>query len=173
MAAWEESVKDDQPQWTVLKDLDPQGDMSQRYLPQGDGSYLAQGYAPTKFTQSFVAKTDVTGITAFRLELLPDLICRAAARAARSMAPAHSPNLPSMPARSTIRRKRRDQICRGHQRLRSAGTSARSDLRRQDDHQAHHRPGEVRHRRQPQHRLGNRRRPGPAQRRAQGRLPLR
>lgn len=72
MTAWEDSVKDNQPQWTILKDLDPQGDMSQRYLPQGDGSYLAQGYAPTKFTQSFVAKTDATGITAFRLELLPD-----------------------------------------------------------------------------------------------------
>jgi hypothetical protein len=72
MTSWEASVAKDQPQWTVLRDLEPQGEMSQRYLPQPDGSVLAQGYAPTKFTQSFVAKTDASGITAFRLELLPD-----------------------------------------------------------------------------------------------------
>jgi hypothetical protein len=72
MAAWEKSVANDQPKWTVLTDLEPLGEMSQRYIPQGDGSVLAQGYAPTKFTQEFQAKTDLTGITAFRLELLPD-----------------------------------------------------------------------------------------------------
>ena len=72
MAAWEESVAHDQPKWTVLSSLEPLGDASQRYIPQKDGSVLAQGYAPTKFTQEFEAKTDLTGITAFRLELLPD-----------------------------------------------------------------------------------------------------
>ena len=72
MAAWEDSVAHDQPQWAILKDLRQLGEMSQRYLPQGDSSVLAQGYAPTKFTESFEAKTDLDGITAFRLELLPD-----------------------------------------------------------------------------------------------------
>jgi hypothetical protein len=72
MTKWEESLPHDQPEWTVLQSLEPQGDNSQRYIPQKDGSFLAQGYAPTKFTQVFRAKTDVGGITAFRLELLPD-----------------------------------------------------------------------------------------------------
>ena len=72
MAEWEKNLSKDQPKWTVLKSLEPVSDNSQRYIPQKDGSYLAQGYAPTKFISIFRAKTDVAGITAFRLELLPD-----------------------------------------------------------------------------------------------------
>ncbi|HSU67682.1 MAG TPA: DUF1549 and DUF1553 domain-containing protein [Tepidisphaeraceae bacterium] len=72
MAKWEESVAHDQPEWVVLSDLEPLGDNSQRYIPQKDGSVLAQGYAPTKFTQAFRAKADLANITAFRLELFPD-----------------------------------------------------------------------------------------------------
>jgi hypothetical protein len=72
MTEWEKNLPKDQPKWTVLKVLEPQGDNSQRYIPQKDGSFLAQGYAPTKFTQIFRAQTDVSGITAFRFELLPD-----------------------------------------------------------------------------------------------------
>ena len=76
MAKWEESVADDQPQWTVLP-LEHIGDNDQRYLPQKDGSYLAQGYAPTKFTVTFKAATKLSGITALRLEYLndPNLPC--------------------------------------------------------------------------------------------------
>jgi hypothetical protein len=37
-----------------------------------DGSFLAQGYAPTKHTVKMTVRTDVTPITAFRLELLTD-----------------------------------------------------------------------------------------------------
>ena len=37
-----------------------------------DGSYLAQGYAPTKHTVELSVKTDFSPITAFRLELLND-----------------------------------------------------------------------------------------------------
>src|SRR5207244_6945486 len=44
----------------------------QKYLPLADGSFLAQGYAPTKHRVKLVAKTDVQNITAFRLELLTD-----------------------------------------------------------------------------------------------------
>ena len=72
MGKWEESVAHDQPRWTVLEKIEPLGEKSQRYIPQEDGSVLAQGYAPTKFTQKFEAKADLDGITAFRLELLPD-----------------------------------------------------------------------------------------------------
>ena len=44
----------------------------QRYLPQADGSFLAQGYAPTKHEVKMTAKVDAASITAFRLELLTD-----------------------------------------------------------------------------------------------------
>ena len=71
MAKWEESVKGDQPEWTVLE-LENLGDNSQRYIPRGDGSVIAQGYAPTKFTGVFAAKTTLAGITALRLELMTD-----------------------------------------------------------------------------------------------------
>src|SRR2546430_5700141 len=37
-----------------------------------DGSFLAQGYAPTKHRVKLTVKTDVQNITAFRLELLND-----------------------------------------------------------------------------------------------------
>jgi hypothetical protein len=72
MKAWEQSLPSDKAKWTVLKTLEPLGDNSQRYIPQPDGSVLAQGYAPTKFTQNFRTQTDVKNVTAFRLELLPD-----------------------------------------------------------------------------------------------------
>jgi hypothetical protein len=72
MAAWEDSVKDDQPEWIVFGELDQEGDKSQRYEEKKDGSWLACGYAPTKFTQWFRTTNDVSGVTAFRLELLTD-----------------------------------------------------------------------------------------------------
>ena len=71
MAAWEQSVKNEQPTWIVLP-LEYVGENSERYLPQGDGSFLAQGYAPTKHTPTYKAETDLKNITAFRVELLPD-----------------------------------------------------------------------------------------------------
>ena len=71
MAAWEEQVKPNQPSWTVLE-LEHQGENDQRYLPQKDGSYLAQGYAPTKFTATFKATPKLASITALRLEYLTD-----------------------------------------------------------------------------------------------------
>ena len=43
-----------------------------RFIPQKDGSLLAQGYAPTKFTYVFEATSDLPEISAFRLELLTD-----------------------------------------------------------------------------------------------------
>ena len=44
----------------------------QKYLPQKDGSFLAQGYAPTKHTVKLTVKTSMKDIRAFRLELLTD-----------------------------------------------------------------------------------------------------
>ena len=56
MAAWEQQMKADQPAWVVLP-LEYQGDNDERYLPQPDGSYLAQGYAPTKHTPTEAPNT--------------------------------------------------------------------------------------------------------------------
>ncbi len=72
MAAWEDSVKPNQPEWIVVGELHQEGDKSQRYIEQADGSLLAQGYAPTKFTQWFRATNDLSGVTAWRVELLTD-----------------------------------------------------------------------------------------------------
>lgn len=81
MADWEEKVRDDQPKWEVLE-LEHIGEKSQRYIHQQDGSLLAQGYAPTKFSQVFEGKPKPGRITAFRLELLndPNLPCNGPGR---------------------------------------------------------------------------------------------
>jgi len=71
MAQWEAVVRDDQPQWIIVRpDLDTSG--GEKHLPQEDGSVLAQGYAPTKHTVQMTIHTEASPITAFRLELLTD-----------------------------------------------------------------------------------------------------
>lgn len=83
MAKWEASVKKDQPDWIVLRpaveDLSTDG---QKYLPQPDGSFLAQGYAPTKHTAQFWITNDLQNVSAFQLELLndPNLPCNGPGR---------------------------------------------------------------------------------------------
>jgi mono/diheme cytochrome c family protein len=73
MAAWEESVKHDQPEWIVVRpEVDDISTGGQKYTPMSDGSLLAQGYAPTKHTVKLTVKTNVQNIRAFRLELLKD-----------------------------------------------------------------------------------------------------
>jgi len=73
MAAWEEQAKNNQPEWTILRpDVDDISNGGQKYLPLKDGSFLAQGYAPTKHRVKMTVRTDAQNITAFRLELLND-----------------------------------------------------------------------------------------------------
>ncbi|MFO0849614.1 MAG: PSD1 and planctomycete cytochrome C domain-containing protein [Gemmataceae bacterium] len=73
MAAWEKSVAGDQPKWTVVRpDVDDLSTGGQKYLPQPDGSLLAQGYAPTKHAVKLAWTTTEKDITGFRLELLND-----------------------------------------------------------------------------------------------------
>jgi hypothetical protein len=73
MDAWEDSVTQNQPEWTVLKpEVDRISDGGQKYTPMPDGSFLAQGYAPTKHKVKMTVKTDARNITAFRLELMND-----------------------------------------------------------------------------------------------------
>ncbi len=71
MAAWEESVKNGQPEWTIVS---PEPDVSggQKHYVLADGSILAQGYAPTKHTTEFEVETKLDRIAAVRLELLND-----------------------------------------------------------------------------------------------------
>lgn len=73
MADWEESVNTNQPHWMVIEpvveDITTGG---QRYLPQPDGSFLAQGYAVGKSGPHFWLTNDMQNITAFRVELMTD-----------------------------------------------------------------------------------------------------
>lgn len=74
MAAWEASVSnEDRPVWKVLElDFDQNSVGGQKMLPQPDGSYLAQSYAPTKTEPRGSARTDLPQVTAVRLELMTD-----------------------------------------------------------------------------------------------------
>ena len=73
MAKWEDSVKNDQPEWIVLRpSVEEISTGGERYLPQPDGSFIALGYAPTKHTVKMYVTNDLQNITAFRLELLTD-----------------------------------------------------------------------------------------------------
>jgi hypothetical protein len=73
MAAWEERVRAVQAEWTVVRpSVDDISTGGQKYLPQPDGSFLAQGYAPTKHRVKLTVKVDAPEITGFRLELLND-----------------------------------------------------------------------------------------------------
>lgn len=74
MASWEAIVREaPEPAWQVLDfTFDDSSAGGQKCLPQGDGSYLAQGYAPTKFQPKMVSDIHLPRLTAVRLELLPD-----------------------------------------------------------------------------------------------------
>jgi Protein of unknown function (DUF1549)/Protein of unknown function (DUF1553)/Planctomycete cytochrome C len=73
MNAWEDAVSKNQPEWTVLRpEVDDISNGGQKYIPMPDGSFLAQGYAPTKHKVKMTVKTDAKNITAFRLELMND-----------------------------------------------------------------------------------------------------
>ncbi len=72
-AAWEKTVVSNQPEWSVIQPVvDDISNGGQKYLPLPDGSFLAQGYAPTKHRVKMTARTDLKKISAFRLELLND-----------------------------------------------------------------------------------------------------
>lgn len=70
---WMDSVRGNQPDWEVLaiSNAEPSNN-AQRYSQLPDRSLLAQGYAPTRFTAHFAAKTTAPVIRSIRLELLTD-----------------------------------------------------------------------------------------------------
>jgi hypothetical protein len=72
---WEQRLAGRRPraEWTVLRpEVDDISTGGQKYLPKPDGSFLAQGYAPTKHRAKMTVKVDLESITGFRLELLTD-----------------------------------------------------------------------------------------------------
>ncbi|NBO66545.1 MAG: DUF1549 domain-containing protein, partial [Acidobacteria bacterium] len=73
MRAWEELRRNNQPEWTVIRPVvDDISTGGQKYLAAKDGSFLAQGYAPTKHRVKMTVETTQQEIRAFRLELLND-----------------------------------------------------------------------------------------------------
>ncbi len=73
MAAWELQATANLTPWTVLHPtVEIESTGGQKYLPLADGSFLAQGYAPTKHTVRMDAIVPEKGVTAFRLELMCD-----------------------------------------------------------------------------------------------------
>jgi Protein of unknown function (DUF1553)/Protein of unknown function (DUF1549)/Planctomycete cytochrome C len=73
MAAWEKHVSAKSPAWAIVRpEVDEDSTGGQKYIPMEDGSFLAQGYAPTKHTVKMALKTTIAPIRAVRLELLND-----------------------------------------------------------------------------------------------------
>jgi hypothetical protein len=73
MAAWEKQAAGNQPSWTIIRpEIEEESTGGEKYFPMEDGSFLAQGYAPTKHTIEMTVKTGPSPITAFRLELFND-----------------------------------------------------------------------------------------------------
>ncbi len=73
MAGWEKHVSGVSPDWVVVRpDVDEESTGGQKYIPMEDGSFLAEGYAPTKHTVKMTVKTTIAPIRAIRLELLND-----------------------------------------------------------------------------------------------------
>lgn len=87
MAAWEASVRDDQPDWKTVE-VRNAGDNGERYYYYEDGSVRAASYAPTKWTAPFRGTNDLESIGAFRLEQLtdPNLPCNGPGRSIKGMA---------------------------------------------------------------------------------------
>jgi hypothetical protein len=71
-AAWEQGVVAGGVEWTVLEPLGAMSAGGATLTKQEDGSLLASGTNPTTDTYTVAVGTDLTGITAVRLEVLPD-----------------------------------------------------------------------------------------------------
>ncbi|MBI3416325.1 MAG: PSD1 domain-containing protein [Verrucomicrobia bacterium] len=87
MAKWEDSVKNDQPAWTVVNAINA-GDNGERFYYYPDGSIRAASYAPTQWTAHFRGTNSLPSIGAFRFEQLndPNLPCNGPGRSIKGMA---------------------------------------------------------------------------------------
>ena len=86
LTAWEESVRNDQPEWKSVR-VENSGDNGTRYYYYEDDSLRAASYAPTKWTATFRGTNDSKTIGAFRLEQLtdPNLPCNGPGRSIKGM----------------------------------------------------------------------------------------
>ncbi len=71
MDVWAAAALAAQPKWETAS-MEHQGEKSERYFLQKDGSVLAQGYAPTKSSPRWRSTNQMSEIRAFRLDLLND-----------------------------------------------------------------------------------------------------
>ncbi len=71
MNAWAAAALAAQPKWETAV-MEFQGENSERYFLQKDGSILAQGYAPTKSSPRWRSTNTLAEIRAFRIDLLND-----------------------------------------------------------------------------------------------------
>jgi mono/diheme cytochrome c family protein len=87
LAAWEDSVKNDQPEWSVVQCVNA-GDNGERFYYYEDGSIRAASYAPTQWTAHFQGTNTLSSMAAFRLEQLtdPNLPCYGPGRSIKGMA---------------------------------------------------------------------------------------
>ena len=87
MNQWEDTVKNDQPEWTVVRCVNA-GDNGERFYQYADGSIRAASYAPTIWTAHFRGTNSLPSIGAFQLEQLtdPNLPCDGPGRSLKGMA---------------------------------------------------------------------------------------
>ena len=87
MAAWEDSVRTNQPDWQAVECRNSSNDNGERFYYYPDSSIRAAGYAPTKWTSHFRGTNTLTSIGAFRLEQLndPELPCNGPGRSIKGM----------------------------------------------------------------------------------------
>ncbi|HEU0040697.1 MAG TPA: DUF1549 domain-containing protein, partial [Verrucomicrobiae bacterium] len=86
MNQWEDSVKDNQPQWVTVRCVNA-GDNGERFYYYDDGSIRAASYAPTKWTAHFRGTNTMPFIGAFQFEQLtdPNLPCGGPGRSIKGM----------------------------------------------------------------------------------------
>ena len=71
LASWEDSLGHPAPNWVLLTPQQLTDKMGSMFSPQEDGSILVTG-SNNRSLYTVVTETDLVGITAFRLEVLPD-----------------------------------------------------------------------------------------------------
>ena len=87
MAAWEESVRNDQPEWVPVECRNAADENGERFYYYPDSSIRAASYAPTQWTATFRGTNALSSIGAIRLEQLtdPNLPCRGPGRSIKGM----------------------------------------------------------------------------------------
>jgi Protein of unknown function (DUF1549)/Protein of unknown function (DUF1553) len=87
MDAWEDSVKNNQPDWQPLDIENSSGDNGERFYYYSDHSVRAASYAPTKWSATFKGTNHLASIGAFQLEQLTDsdLPCDGPGRSIKGM----------------------------------------------------------------------------------------